>query len=99
MSEGILTKTQDMDGAVIAPPVIRSEDGYNVTSDNVAVLRLEICKQLVTKELSNDCLSIVQQNIAKDSNHGSSAPIFLICSLVIGIILFYLWRFIWETKS
>ena len=98
MSEGILTKSQDMDGAVIVSPIIHSEDGYNVASSNIEILRLQICKSQVTQDLSNDCISVIQKNIVTNESHpiqGMFAMVVLTI-MIVGVMWGLFNRFIKE---
>lgn len=70
MSNEILTKEQDQDGIVQvqANPIAIVKEDYNIGSDNMDILRIEICKSQLSREEITSCLTVMQDNIKKESH-------------------------------
>ena len=86
MDNEILTSKQEFDGVVEqkAPPKLT--DNFNVTSDNLAVLRIQVCKTQPSQDLANDCLTIIQSNIANEVKKDNTFTFSAVCFAIIAAL-------------
>lgn len=84
METTLVTKNDDYDG-VLANPA--PKDNYNLSSDNLDILRLEICKSQFSKEQITECLTQQQLLIKNSDPSVSSTSMFLIIAFVVSMIL------------
>lgn len=65
MSMELLTNKESDDGVIQVTAVPPPNDIYHIGSKDMDVLRLEICKTQITKEATNDCIIVMQNEVIK----------------------------------